>query len=931
MNSQPIVIMDDYWSYDCSTVGANPSANAGPFYARKGETVDLGELDSTARGGVIVQKVVNGVLDTKADPIPVSGSNPDFTFVMPGHDVKVTDQQATWTVKVDGKDVTTGVDGKLDKKVTKDLTGFVVITKVDSKGNTKYYDGTMTAGKMDEVLSSDDDRFVPISVLKNTQFDDNGYSVETGYYRWFVDSNSNNEYNDGVDTTKGFAKAGSTVYLTKDGTSETRPVTTSDAIAVMKMTDKTDVATSGENDKSNPFNFVMPASETMIKEDAYWLNIVGKVGSVSGTTTTIKDVNKKVIVAESGGQYKLTGGASGDIPDAPTDMSWGTHVTITTGTGSKETFWKGTATPTQATGVNDRFIQIARSGNLADFNFYVDSDGSGTKTEDDLYPKDFTVHVGYYPVNLKDSSSTETDCVISGDYGQFTAAGAGADALAGYAYAGEVVTVSKTTGTFSGASVVALKTADLPTETVMAAGTPVGAADNAYRFTMPGCGVTISAAGTNKILTVGVKGADLDDLTSVEDITTNKDSHLLVPGNHKWGYYFTITDASGKYHDLGLAGAIDDAQDNDPIWLSVDSQLAGIDWDNQTSGGVDYVDAYTVNVNYFKADFRVADPTIKCEGATVGIKGKDAVEFDKWGTDGVDYVLRGTTLVVTPGVTGNSFAVNGKVIESGGAPLEIVMGNVAEIEISKNESSEPVNGSAVRVAVATDTAGADDTYAANVTDVTITAVATSTGKNGAVVTVTYKDAEDQSQTATGTFNLAKDAAAAAVATALVSGLNDVEALTALFDITVDSTTDTKILFTSKTGVADNKLKITNIEVSGVEAGDSVTFGDPDHTQGASNNDAAAWAGKLTFRQSNGDADVDTVAVINYIEAGERKSAEITFKTGADATATGTNFSTAVASSALNSLFDVTGTSPALTFTAKTAGADKAEIVSVTIQ
>ena len=551
---------------------------------------------------------------------------------------------------------------------------------------------------------------------------------------------------------------------------------------------------------------------------------------------------------------------------------------------------------------------------MADFDFHF---GTGAN---ELFPKDFTVHVGYYPVTLQDTGNSEANCAISGDYGSF------GNQANGFARAGELVTVSKTTGTFGGASVVALKTSD--TSVVLAAGAPVGSADNAYRFTMPGCGVTISAAATNKILTVGVKGADLDDLTAVTDVTTGKDSKIVVPDSHKWGYYFTITDTAGKFHNVGAAGAIDDAANDKAVWLSVDSQLAAIDWSKQTTGGVDYVDEYTVNVNYFKADFRVSDPTIKCEGATVGIKGKDAVEFAKWGTDGVDYVLRGTTLVVTPGATGNSFAVNGTILKTGDTPLEIIMGDIAEIEISKNESSEPVNGSAVRVAVATTTAGADAVWSANVSTVTVTATTTDAGKEGASVTVTYNDAEGTRQTATWTFGYDANSDTAAVAAAVVEALN--KQLDGVFTVAVNGDDDTKIDFTSVDAGETNSVEVTAVAFDNLGTDDEITA-DVSTTDGTKTENAKAWAGTLTLSQSNGDAGVDTVAVITYIEAGERKSAEITFKTGADAAATGTNFSTAVASSVLNSLFDVTGTSPALTFTAKTAGADKAEIVSVTIQ
>ena len=228
----------------------------------------------------------------------------------------------------------------------------------------------------------------------------------------------------------------------------------------------------------------------------------------------------------------------------------------------------------------------------------------------------------------------------------------------------------------------------------MATSTPVGSANTSYRFSMPGCGVTVSSAATNKILDVAVKGADLDNLTSVEDIATNKTSNLVIPENHAWGYYFNITDNNGKYHGLTDAATISGTANDNPIWMSVDTQLAGIDWSKQTTDvtPVDYVDVYTVNVNYFLADFRIpAGSGIKCEGATVAIEGKDAAEFAKWNNNkGFDYVLRGTTLVVTPGVTGNSFIINGKAIESGDDPMKITMGKVSAIEIRKDESTPPV-------------------------------------------------------------------------------------------------------------------------------------------------------------------------------------------------------------------------------------------------
>ena len=206
--------MDDYWIYDASGVKGSDPSNSGNdtaiYYARHGDTVDLSTLTVKPRGGVTVEKTVGGL--PQEEYVSVSGSSPNVTFVMPGFDVKVVDNKQAWTVTVGGEakitDETTGKLKSADIKAL-DPNSYVVITK-NVGDETRYYKAN--GASLAPVSNIGLDRFVPVSSLSAVVFDDNGYVVDTEYYEWYFDANTDASYTAGE--VKGYAKKGGTAYLT---------------------------------------------------------------------------------------------------------------------------------------------------------------------------------------------------------------------------------------------------------------------------------------------------------------------------------------------------------------------------------------------------------------------------------------------------------------------------------------------------------------------------------------------------------------------------------------------------------------------------------------------------------------------------------------------------------------------------------------------
>ena len=109
-----VEIMDDYWVCDTQGVvgnGSNAPAEA-VFYARHDSTVDLSKLTKAPKGGVLVQKTKDGVVQENGK-VDVTGVSPNVSFTMPASDVQVEDMQSSWNVTLGGVSKTTDAAGKL--------------------------------------------------------------------------------------------------------------------------------------------------------------------------------------------------------------------------------------------------------------------------------------------------------------------------------------------------------------------------------------------------------------------------------------------------------------------------------------------------------------------------------------------------------------------------------------------------------------------------------------------------------------------------------------------------------------------------------------------------------------------------------------------------------------------------------------------------
>ena len=450
-----VIITDNYWTYDATTLNSGANANA-LMYAHAGDTIEL--KDYQPQQGVSVVEIDEDGFE-QDNTVSVSGKNPKYTFVMPEFNVKVADGLTVRSVTLDGKTISTKEDGKLNAADTKNLSGYVVITK-----DGKYFGHS--AGAPGEVVASN--RFISVSNLKKIAFDADGYEIETGYYKWEFDVN-------GDDTAdySNYVKSGTRVYVTADGTEDGTELSINGTVSAVTKTSETAVRVTKNGDL---WSFTMPAEDVVISHGGYKIKVVGK--GVGGTFYTTQD-----------------GKLSED--DIKTDGTWGKFVTITTvESGGVTKYWKnnGGTNVTGVANVAQRYIPIENLKNIV-----LVKDTGTPAIDDDM----FTVNVGYYKIE-SDTTNKASDVFTVGG----TAFAAGAD---GYARAGETVEVtslSTLTGT-------AVKNAD--GKVVAEVQHPSG---TTFKFKMPDCNA-VFVAGAN-YFNIDVADAVTGDVESVSTNTTGR-------------------------------------------------------------------------------------------------------------------------------------------------------------------------------------------------------------------------------------------------------------------------------------------------------------------------------------------------------------------------------------------------------------------------